>query len=69
MQYNLNKCKFIRSRASDQPILPQGEMMENKNFPSGFYWCTCSMGAIGPDDDFVAPEKCEKERHCYEKID
>jgi hypothetical protein len=29
------------------------------------YWCTKTMGAIGPDDDHVRPGKCASGRSCF----
>ncbi|WP_372369715.1 hypothetical protein [Candidatus Uabimicrobium sp. HlEnr_7] len=69
MNCDTNKCKFIRSRATDIPILPNGETLEDDSCRSGVFWCTHTMTAVGPDDDFVAPEKCQSVRQCYKKID
>ena len=33
------------------------------------YWCTRTMGVIGPDDGFVGKKECARSRECFRSLD
>jgi hypothetical protein len=33
------------------------------------YWCSKTMGVIGPDDGFVGRKECVYGRDCYRSVD
>ena len=33
------------------------------------YWCSQTMGVIGPDDGFVGKRECVRGRNCFRSVD
>lgn len=59
-------CQHLRTKALYIPGGSLKNLIETN--PGSYYWCNCTMTAVGPDDDFVSPNGCKKSRHCFEEV-
>jgi hypothetical protein len=64
-----SRCRFLRTKATYTPDADFSESWRNGNSSTAQYWCLCTMGSCGPDQDLVAPELCQIDRRCYRSAD
>ncbi len=59
-------CENLRTKAI---YIPGGNLQNLVKYnPASHYWCNCTAQVVGPDDDFVSPESCERSRSCFKPI-
>lgn len=63
------RCKHLRTRMAYLPEIAGLEHWSTGESTIDQYWCLCTMTTAGPDDQYVAPEKCQPGRSCYEDAD
>lgn len=57
------QCKNLRHKRmyvdNSDSVTDQNESMTRQ------YWCLATMATFGPDDNFVAAERCGQHRSCF----
>ncbi|MFQ5707077.1 MAG: hypothetical protein ACE5HO_06475 [bacterium] len=64
-----SQCRFLRSKKTYVPDLDHAESWRTADTTTQPYWCLRTMTTAGPDNQLVAPERCQKERTCYQEVD
>ena len=62
-------CRHLRTKTAYMPEPDRPEAWRSGESSTAQYWCLCTMGTAGPDNQFVAPESCGKERSCFVSIE
>jgi hypothetical protein len=58
----LLRMKHILTHGMDEPM----SMAVPRQWPGdGYYWCSKTCTAVGPDDQVVHPRDCAPGRSCY----
>lgn len=61
-----SNCAHLRTKVGYTPFPEGKDIWRIGDSSTSTYWCLKTMGAVGPDENFVAPEICQKRRCCYE---
>jgi len=57
-------CQSLRTKRYYISDAPPATYLAEETATTG-YWCLKTMGAVGPDDNFVGPSECKGHRACY----
>ncbi|MFQ5652464.1 MAG: hypothetical protein ACE5IY_21235 [bacterium] len=69
METKKERCRHLRTKQIHVPDFSDPGSWESGESTTQHYWCLCTMTTAGPDNDFVAPEKCQSKRSCFEQTD
>lgn len=62
-------CRHLRTKMTYIPDFADDDRWRTGESMTQQYWCLCTMSTAGPDDDFVAPEKCHSDRVCFKSVE
>ncbi len=65
----ISHCRYLRTKMAYLADEEDSHMWRTNKSSTANYWCLCTMGAAGPDDNLVVPERCQASRSCYKEID
>lgn len=69
---NFNKkcqCRHLRTKNTYVPDFYNEESWRTGDSTTQQYWCLCTMTTAGPDNELVAPERCQLERSCFVEVE
>jgi hypothetical protein len=65
---NLELCTHLRTKKMYYQVYDDGTGTAGTGANAN-YWCSKTMGVIGPDDGFVGKRECIRGRDCFRSID
>jgi len=66
MDTKRSHCKFLRTKTAYVPETGDLDKWRDGESSTAQYWCLCTMGTAGPDNDLVAPDLCQQSRTCFQ---
>ncbi len=65
---NLEPCLHLRTKKMYYEEYDDGTGTAGTGANAN-YWCSQTMGVIGPDDGFVGKRECVRARNCFRSVD
>ena len=65
---NLEPCMHLRTKKMYYEEYDDGTGTAGTGANAN-YWCSQTMGVIGPDDGFVGKRECVRGRNCFRSVD
>jgi hypothetical protein len=57
-------CRCLRSK--NYYVLGRSYLEHQEGSSTAQFWCSKTQTTLGPDDSYVAPDTCRRDRPCFE---